>query len=145
MGNVNYQLPEQLGTLSFSVPAHWVGARADGVEALWIEQRTQGFKDNVTLRFFSFDRVTEPEKLLDSFISKLLSDSDQTTETDVLTASGKRMVSFDSQIDDHLLRQHELVIHADSPSKSYLILLSNTHERANDPVDLSSAEIVTAR
>ncbi len=143
MGNVNYELPDHIGTLSLTVPSHWVGARAEGVEALWIDQHASGFKENVTLKIRAVAKADDAEKLLDQYVEKLQSSTGLTPVKPVEKTPGRRLFSVDTSIEEHLLRQDQAILYAETDTQSYLVILSSTHLRVSERVDISTAEIVS--
>ena len=141
MGKVEYKLPDELGTLTFDLPSHWVGARADGVEALWIDQDATPFKDNVTLKIRAVTKVSDSEQLLDVYIDKLVNSLEATPVADVKKTAGHRSISFNNSVSGHELTQQVSVVYTESTEKSYLIILNHSLLSTGKPLDLSQAAI----
>lgn len=142
MGKVEYKLPEDLGTLTFGLPSHWVGARADGVDAVWIDQKASPFKDNVTLKIRPVTKVDDGEQLLDVYIEKLINSLDEASpKSDAAKTPGRRSITFDNSISGHDLTQQVSVLYTESAEKSYLLVLNHSRLTTGKPVDLSQAAI----
>lgn len=141
MGKVEYELPHDLGTLIFQVPSHWTGARADSVEALWINQDATSFKDNVTLKVRTLDKFEKEEELLDQYMSQFIANVSATPASEVHKVPGRRFVSFDGSVEGTEIKQHHLAIYTETAENSFLVTLTNTHAKGDDPVDITVANI----
>lgn len=143
MGNVSYELPDNLGTLNLTVPSNWVGGRSEGLEALWIDQNADNFKANLTLRIQKGSKVDDPEPLLDKTIEKLISNTGLSPVQGVDKAIGRRQVSFDTEIKGHKLRQDTLVLYTENVASGYLFILTSTDLHSSSSVDLTSVSIIS--
>jgi len=141
MGKVEYELPHELGTLTFAVPKHWVGGRVEGVDAVWIDQNNEKFKKNVTLKVRPFNKISNPDQLLDLYLDKLIESLKVESVSDIHKTPGRRAVSVDRTISGHAITQSLLVVYAESSEKSYLVSLTNSHLRNDVPLDLTEATI----
>lgn len=141
MGKVEYKLPDDLGTLTFGVPTHWVGGRANGVDALWIDQDGSTFKDNVVLKIRPVQKVADAEQLLDLYLDELAASVEVTPVLEAKTAPGRRSVSFESTVSGQNITQNMLVIYSESGEKSYLLALTNSHLSNTGSIDLSPVTI----
>lgn len=141
MGNVEYELPHELGVLTMQLPLHWVGGRADGVEALWIDQDGSPFKDNVTLTIRDGSKVANSDKLLDRMITAMVQGVEPSTVSSVEKTQGRRMVSFERTVGGQEIIQTSLTIYAESAEKSYLLTLNHSRPLDADPIDLREVSI----
>lgn len=144
MGKVEYKLPDTLGTLTFELPSHWVGARAEGVEVLWINQNAELFKDNVTLKIRDVKKAADADQLLDLYIERLVAEVDATSVSDAEKTTGRRSISFERTIDGHEITQNILVIYTESSEQSHLLILNHSRMLNSDPVDMSAAKIIAS-
>lgn len=142
MGKIEYELPDKLGILTLPIPLHWVGARGDGVEALWIDQGASPFKENVTLSILDRDKVSNPEAFLDAYIAALIKQVEHSTVSDVEKRQAHRKLFFERSTDEgQEIRQTALVIYTESNDKSYLLTLTLSRPIGAEPVDLDQAKI----
>lgn len=141
MAKVEYELPYELGTLIFQVPSHWAGARADNVEALWINQEATSFKDNVTLKVRSLDKFDQEEELLDQYMAQFVANVIATPVSAVYKVPGRRFVSFDGRIEGKEIQQHHLAIYTETAENSFLVTLTYTHAKGDELVDITVANI----
>ena len=142
LGKVEYELPYDLGTLLFGVPSHWVGARAEHVDALWIDQFGTPFKENVTLKVRRFEKGGDEEDLLDEYMEKFVASVSATPTGEVRTVPGRRLLSLEGTVENLEIEQHHLVIYTGTSDADYLITLTNTHLKGGIPVDVSIANIL---
>jgi len=141
MEKVNYQLADDLGTLTFEVPMHWVSGKTKGVDAIWFDQDGSPFRDNVTLKVRPFSKVDDAEELLDIYLKKLVESLEAKPVTDTEKTPGRRSIAFESTISDHDIAQQVLVLYAESLEKSYLLILNHSRLTTGSEVDLSPATI----
>ena len=141
MGKVEYELPHELGVLSMQLPLHWVGGRADRVEALWIDQNGKPFKDNVTLTVRDGSKVEYPEEFLDRAIVATISTVDSSTVSNRKKTSTRRLISFKRTVGGQEILQTRLFIYTESADKSYLLMLDHSRLLDGDPVDFSQVKI----
>ena len=142
MGKIEYELPDKLGTLTLPIPLHWVGARADGVEVLWVDQDASPFKANVTFSIRDRDKVSSPDAYLDAYIDALIKNVPHSSVSDIEETQGRRSLSFERPTDEgQEIRQTALVIYTESTSKSYLLTLTLSRPVNVEPVDLDQARI----
>lgn len=140
-GQVRYELPHDLGTLSMQIPVHWVGGRAEGVEALWIDQHGSPFKDNVTLVIRSGELVSDSEALLDKSVSSIMSNTEHTAATDVRSKQNGRMFSLDRVLEGQDITQTNMVVYKESADKSYLLILNYTRPADSEDVDFTKVTL----
>ena len=141
MGKVEYELPHELGVLSMQLPLHWVGGRADRVEALWIDQNGKPFKDNVTLTIRDGNKVEYPEEFLDRAIVATISSVDPSTVSNREKIPTRRLISFQRTIGGQEIMQTRLFIYTELADKSYLLMLDHSRLLDGVPVDLSQVRI----
>ncbi len=140
-GQVKYELPHDLGTLSIQVPVHWVGGRAEGVEALWIDQHGEPFRDNLTLVIRSGDLVSDSEALLDQSVSSIINNTEHTAATDVRSKENGRLFSIDRVLEGQDITQTNMVVYKESAGKSYLVILNYTRPANTEDVDLTKVTL----
>lgn len=141
MGNIEYELPHELGTLTLQVPLHWVGARADGIEVGWIDQNGSPFKDNVTLSIRNRPKVTNTSGLLDNYIAALIKEVEHLTVSDVEKTEHRRLISFERVMGGLEITQTLLAIYTESADTSYLLALNYSRLKTVKAVDLDRVEI----
>ena len=142
MGKVEYELPDKLGILTLPIPLHWLGGKADGVEAMWIDQHASPFKSNVTLAITDRDKVSNPDAFLDAYVAALIKHVEHATVSDVEKTQTGRKLFFQRPTDEgQEIRQTALVIYTESTSKSYLLTLTLSRPVNVEPVDLDQARI----
>ena len=140
-GQIEYELPHQLGVLTMQLPLHWVGGRADGVEALWIDQHGSPFKDNVTLTIRDGNKVSNPDELLDRTVIAMIRGLEHSSVSNVEKTQARRLVSFERTVGGQEIIQTGLVIYAESAEKSYLLTLNHSRPLNADSIDLRQVEI----
>jgi len=140
MEKLNYELPNDLGALELCIPTHWVGGRADGLEALWIDNNAEGFKSNITLKIRDFDKVEDGEKLLDLFYEKMVEKSETESVSDSRSEAGTRYFSVSREVQGVALQQNTLLLFASnadkSADKSYVLTITHSHTTDDQGVDL---------
>ena len=141
MGSVEYELPHELGILTMQLPLHWVGGRADGVEALWIDQNGSPFKDNVTLTIRVGGKVANPDELLDRAIVAMIKDIEPSAVSDVEKTQARRSISFERSVGAQEIAQTVLLLYAESADKSYLLTLNHSRPSNAEPINLNQAKI----
>lgn len=141
MGKIDYALPDNLGTLTLQLPMHWVGARADGVEVLWIDQNGGPFKDNVTLTIRGGNKVADSNELLNKAMSSIVNSVEHSTRSHIQETQDRRLISFERTVSGQEITQTILVIYTESAEKSYLLTLNHSRQVNADPIDLSQVRI----
>ena len=139
MGRVDYELPYELGILTFEVPLHWVAARVDGVEALWMDNVSDGFKDNVTLTIRMAQKVVDPEQWLDEAVEKL---NDKVNgASDVTKATSQRTVSLDRVVGGYAITQTVFFTYTEVSKKGYLLTLTHSRDLHEESIDFSKVKL----
>lgn len=141
MGKVEYELPDNLGTLTLKVPLHWVGASVDGLLAAWVDQDGSSFKDNVTLSIREGDKVTDTDELLERTIGLMVNSAGISNVSDIEKTEARRLVSYDRTVESQAITQTALIIYTESADKSYLLMLNHSRPIGVDAIDLNQAKI----
>jgi len=141
MDSVEYELPDALGTLTLEVPIHWDSTKAQGVNALWINQGGNPFKDNITLTIHPVEKVDDGEQLLDFYLSKLIESGAAKPVSEAEKLPARRSMFFESEAGGLELAHQVLAIYTETSDKSYLIVLNHSRLRNGVPIDLSVAAI----
>ena len=141
MGEIEYELPHELGVLTMYLPLHWISGESDRVEALWIDTNGKPFKDNVTLTVRDGSKVEYPEGFLDRAIVATISTVDSSTVSNREKTSTRRLISFKRTVGGQEILQTRLFIYTESAEKSYLLMLDHSRLLDGDPVDFSQVKI----
>jgi len=141
MGEIEYELPHELGVLTMYLPLHWISGESDRVEALWIDTNGKPFKDNVTLTVRDGSKVEYPEEFLDRAIVATISTVDSSTVSNREKTSTRRLISFKRTVGGQEILQTRLFIYTESAEKSYLLMLDHSRLLDGDPVDFSQVKI----
>ena len=141
MGRVEYKLPHELGILTFEVPLHWVGARAEGAEALWIDNDSDGFKENVTLTIRFEQKVADPEQWLDKAVENLIDQIEANAVSDITKAPAQRTVSFDRVVGGYEITQTLFLMYTEAWDKSYLLMLNHSRDSHEKSIDFSKVKL----
>ena len=141
MGRVDYELPYELGILTFEVPLHWVAARVDGAEALWMDNVSDGFKENVTLTIRFEQKVADPEQWLDKAVENLIDQIEANAVSDITKAPAQRTVSFDRVVGGYEITQTPFLVYTESSDKSYLLMLNHSRDLHEESIDFSKVKL----
>ncbi len=141
IGQVKYELPHNLGTLSMQMPLHWVGGRTEGVEALWIDQQGSPFKDNVTLVIRSGNKVSDSEALLDKSVTSIVNNTEHTAASAIRSKENGRMFDLKRVANGLEITQTSMIIYRESADKSYLLILTYTRPINSETVDFSKVTV----